>query len=174
MSPGEDKQFTLTLPRDDPRKDMAGREATLRQAADHQRARLAGAGRELAQTVGDYNTLADLRAAAHKNLEEEGRRPPRPSCRQGTGCHDRQAATKIEYPPGPSKGTRFMLEDMEQNWSTRHQARRFLAMIKKTRDAYRQSGAARGTPAACPGSGGGDQAEGLKVEEAEVEARPRA
>ncbi len=74
MSPGEEKRFTLTYPDDDPRKDLAGQEATFTvKLVAINEPDVPPLDDELAQMVGDYSTLADLRAAAHKNLEEEAR-----------------------------------------------------------------------------------------------------
>jgi len=176
MSPGEDKQFTLTYPDDDPRKDMAGREATLTvKLLTINEPDVPALDDELAQTVGDYNTLADLRAAAHKNLEEEARLAAEAELPDKALDAMIAAATKIEYPPqAVEKELDSMLEDMEQNLSTRGiKLDAFLGMIKKTRDAYRQElrPAAEERLRHVLALGEAIKREGLKVEEAEVEAK---
>jgi trigger factor len=176
MSPGEDKQFTLTYPDDDPRKDMAGREATLTvKLLTINEPDVPALDDELAQTVGDYSTLADLRAAAHKNLEEEARLAAEAELPDKALDAMIAAATKIEYPPqAVEKELDSMLEDMEQNLSTRGiKLDTFLGMIKKTRDAYRQElrPAAEERLRHVLALGEAIKREGLKVEEAEVEAK---
>jgi len=176
MSPGEEKQFTLTYPDDEPRKDLAGREATFTvKLLTINEPDVPALDDELAQTVGDYGTLADLRAAAHTNLEEEARLAAEAELPDKALDAMIAAATKIEFPPqAVDKELDSMLEDMEQNLSTRGiKLDTFLGMIKKTRDAYRQElrPAAEERLRHVLALAEAIKREGLKVEEAEVEAK---
>jgi len=176
MSPGEEKQFTLTYPDNEPRKDLAGREATFTvKLVAINEPDVPALDDELAQTVGDYSTLADLRAAAHKNLEEEARLAAEAELPDKALDAMIAAATKIEFPPqAVDKELDSMLEDMEQNLSTRGiKLDTFLGMIKKTRDAYRQElrPAAEERLRHVLALGEAIKQEGLKVEETEVEAK---
>jgi len=176
MSPGEEKQFTLRYPSDDPRKDLAGREGnfTVKLVAVNE-PDVPPLDDELAQMVGDYSTLADLRAAAQKNLEEEARQAAEAELPDKALDAMIAAATKIEYPPqAVEKELDSMLEDMEQNLSTRGmKLDTFLGMIKKTRETYRQElrPAAEERLKRVLALGEAIKREGLTVEEADVEAR---
>jgi len=176
MSPGEEKRFTLTYPDDDPRKDLAGQEATFTvKLVAINEPDVPPLDDELAQMVGDYGTLADLRAAAHKNLEEEARQAAEAELPDKALDAMIAAATKIEYPPqAVDKEVDALLEDMEQNLSTRGiKLDTFLGMMKKTREAYRQElrPAAEERLRHVLALAEAIKREGLKVEEAEVEAR---
>ncbi|MBN1137906.1 MAG: trigger factor, partial [Anaerolineae bacterium] len=176
MSPGEEKQFALAYPDDDPRKDLAGREATFTvKLVAINEPDVPALDDELAQMVGDYSTLADLRAAALENLEEEARQAAEAELPDKALDAMIAAAARIEYPPqAVDKEIDSMLEDMEQNLSTRGiKLDTFLGMMKKTREAYRQElrPAAEERLRHVLALGEAIKREGLKVEEAEVEAR---
>ena len=176
MLPGEEKQFTLAYPGDDFRQDLAGREAafTVKLVAVNE-ADVPPLDDELAQMVGDYNTLADLRAAAQKNLEEEARQAAEAELPDKALDAMIAAATKIEYPPqAVEKELDSMLEDMEENLSTRGmKLDTFLGMIKKTREAYRQElrPAAEERLRHVLALGEAIKREGIKVEAPDIEAR---
>jgi len=176
MSPGEEKQFTLTFPDDDPRKDLAGREGTFTvKLVAVNEPDVPPLDDELAQMVGDYSTLADLRAAAQKNLEEEARQAAEAELPDKALDAMIAAATKIEYPPqAVEKELDSMLEEMEQNLSSRGiKLDTFLGMIKKTREAYRQElrPAAEARLRHVLALAEAIKQEGLKVEEADIEER---
>ena len=176
MSPGEEKQFTLAYPDDDVRKDLAGREATFTvKLLAVNEADVPPLDDELAQTVGDYSTLADLRAAVHKNLEEEALQAAEAELPDKALDAMIAAATKIEYPPqAVDQELDSMLEDMEQNLGSRGmKLDTFLGMIKKTRESYRQElrPAAEERLRHVLAMGEVIKREGIKVEEAEIEAK---
>ena len=176
MSPGEEKRFTLTYPDDEPRKDLAGREATFTvKLVTIKEPDVPALDDELAQMVGDYTTLADLRVAAHNNLEEEARQAAEAELPDKTLDAMIAAATKIEYPPqAVEKELDSMLEDMEQNLSSRGmKLDTFLGMIKKTREAYRQElrPSAEERLRHVLALAEAIKREGVKVEEAEVETK---
>ena len=176
MSPGEEKQFTLTYPDDDPRKDLAGREGTFTvKLVAVNEPDVPPLDDELAQMVGDYSTLADLRAAAQKNLEEEARQAAEAELPDKALDAMIAAATKIEYPPqAVEKELDSMLDEMEQNLSSRGiKLDTFLGMIKKTREAYRQElrPAAEERLRHMLALAEAIKREGLKVDEADIDAR---
>ncbi len=176
MAPGEEKQFALAYPDNDPRKDLAGHEATFTvKLLAVNEPDVPPLDDELAQMVGDYSTLADLRAAAHKNLEEEALQAAEAELPDKALDAMIAAATKIEYPPqAVDKEIDSMLEEMEENLSSSGiKLDTFLGMIKKTREAYRQElrPAAEARLKHVLALGEAIKREGVKVEEAEIEAK---
>jgi len=139
MSTGEEKIFTLTYPDSEPREDLAGKEGTFS-------VRLVAVNEEdvppldddLAQMVGDYETLADLRVAARRNLEDEARQKVESEFPEQVLTAIIDQAVKIEFPPqAVSHELDDALEQMENNLAGRGlKLDTYLQMMGKTRQAY--------------------------------------
>jgi trigger factor len=141
MSPGEDKTFTLTVPEDDFEEEVAGQEATIDVHLHTVREEdVPPLDDDLALMVGDYDTLDDLRAALREETETEALQ------RAESEYLDRvleamiEGADRIEYPPQAiDREADYVLQQMERNLAAQGmQLDRFLTMIGKTREAYKQ------------------------------------
>ncbi|MFS8665113.1 MAG: trigger factor [Limnochordales bacterium] len=74
MAPGEEKEFELTFP-DQARDDLAGKTARFRvKLHEIKQRRVPEADDEFAKDVGDFETIADLRADRRRMLEEAAER----------------------------------------------------------------------------------------------------
>jgi trigger factor len=175
MSADEEKRFVLTYPDDDPRQDVAGREATFT-------VKLVTAGQQdippldddLAAMVGDYASLADLRTAAHRNLEVEAQQAAEAEFADRVLAAMVEQAPKIEFPSqAVDRELDSMLEDMESNLAARGlKMEAYLGILRKTRAAYRQDlrPAATDRVKRLLALSEIVKREGLQVEDAEVDA----
>jgi trigger factor len=141
MQPGEAKTFTLAYPEDDPREDVAGKEAsftvTLHTVKEHD---LPPLDDDLAMMVGDYDSLDALRAAIRENLETEALQQAEAEYLDKVLDAMIEIATQIEYPPqAVDREADMVLNQMESNLaSTGLQLDNYLTMIGKTRETYKE------------------------------------
>lgn len=141
LSPGEEKSLLLTVPAEGFRPDLAGQEAvvTVRLHTVRQED-MPPLDDELAMMVGDYDTLDALKAALREEMETAAQQ------RAQAGYPDKileaiqEAAARIEYPPqAVDDEAELALERVGRNLaSSGMDLDRFLAMIGKTREMYKQ------------------------------------
>ena len=141
MSPGEDKTFTLTVPEDDGEENLRGQEATVKVHLHTVREQdVPPLDDDLAMMVGAYDTLDDLRAALREEMESAALQEAE------SGYLDKvleamiEQAPKVEYPPQAiDREAEILMDRMEQNLAgTGMDLDRFLALIGKTREMYKQ------------------------------------
>ena len=141
MSPGEDKTFILTVPEDDEQEDLQGQEATVTAHLHTVREQdVPPLDDELAMMVGTYDTLDDLRAALREEMEAAALQQAE------SGYLDKvleamiEQAPKVDYPPQAiDREAEILMDRMEQSLAgTGMDLDRFLAMIGKTREVYKQ------------------------------------
>jgi trigger factor len=140
MSAGEEKTFTVTMPENED-EDIAGKEATVTvKLYSVKEEDLPPLDDELAMMVGDYDTLDELKAATRESMETEALQKAESEYLDSVLEALIEAADKIEYPPqAVDRETEFALNQMEQSLaSSGITLDRFLVMIGKTRDAYKQ------------------------------------
>jgi trigger factor len=175
MSPGEDKTFTLTVPEGDYEADVVGQEA---QIAVHlhtvREEDVPPLDDDLALMVGDYDSLDALRAALRKEMEAAAAEKAESEYFDKVLDAMIEGAVKIEYPPQAiDREAEYALKQMENNLaSSGIELERFLAMIGKTRESYKQELQPAAEERLRKRLVLGELAkhEGLKVEEGEVEA----
>jgi trigger factor len=141
MSPGDEKAFALTYPDDDPRDELAGKEASFTvklHAAKEQD--LPPLDDDLAMMVGDYDSLDDLRAAIRENLETEALQQAETDYLDAVLEAVIEGAPQLEYPTQAiDREADFVMSQMERNLaSTGLQLDNYLGMVGKTRDTYRR------------------------------------
>jgi trigger factor len=141
MSPGEDKTFALTYPEDDPREEVAGKEATFTVRLYTVKGQdLPPLDDELAMMVGDYDSLDALKAAIRENLETEALQAAEAEYLDNILETMIEEAVKIEYPlQAVDREADLILDQMERNLaSTGLELDNYLAMIGKTREMYKR------------------------------------
>lgn len=141
LSPGEDKTFTLTVPEDDGEEDLRGQEATVTVHLHTVREQdVPPLDDELAMMVGTYDTLDELRAALREEMESAALQEAE------SGYLDKvleamiEQAHQVEYPPQAiDREAEILMDRMGQNLAgTGMDLDRFLALIGKTREMYKQ------------------------------------
>jgi trigger factor len=141
MSPGDEKTFVLAVPEDDSHEAAAGENATI-VARMHtvKEKNLPPLDDELAMMVGDYDSLDALKAGVRENLEAESRKEAEEGYLDKVLEAMIAAAVKIEYPSQAiDREADLMVNQMEMNLASAGiQLDRYLAMIGKTREAYRR------------------------------------
>jgi trigger factor len=141
MSAGEEKSFGLIMPEDHPRQELAGQEVQVSVQLQGVKERdLPPEDDDLAQMVGDYATLADLKTAVREALEAEAAQQAESQYQDRALEAMIEAALKIEYPPQAiERETDMMVERMERNLaSSGIQLDTYLGMMGKTRESYKQ------------------------------------
>ncbi len=140
MAPGEEKTFTLIMPTEGEDPEVAGKEATITVKVHSVKEKdVPPLDDDLALMVGDYDTLDDLKAATRESLESEALQE----------AEDRYAEkvldavmeiSRIEYPPQAiDREAEILVNRMEANLRLSGiTMERFLAMLGKTREAYKQ------------------------------------
>ncbi len=141
LSPGEEKSLLLAVPAEGFRPEMVGQEAavTVRMHTVRQED-VPPLDDELAMMVGDYDTLDALKAALRAEMETAAQQQAQ------AGYADKileailKAAVRIEYPPqAVDQEAELTLEQVGRNLaSSGMDLDRFLVMIGKTRDMYKQ------------------------------------
>jgi len=141
MSAGDEKQFVLAVPDDDPRPNMAGQQVAIR-ARLHtvKELDLPPLDDELAMMLGDYDTLEALRAGLRQGLEAEAVQ------RANNEYLDKalealvESAVKIEYPPqAVDRELNLEFNRMGRNLaSSGISMEAFLRMIGRTEEAYKE------------------------------------
>jgi len=98
MAPGEDREFELTFP-PEAREDLAGKTAKFRvHLHEIKQRRVPEADDEFAKDVGDFETLADLRADRRRRLEEAEERAAEAAMRDAL-MEQAVANAEVELPP---------------------------------------------------------------------------
>jgi trigger factor len=141
MSPGDDKVFALTYPEDDPREEVAGKEATFTVRLYTVKERdLPPLDDELATMVGDYDSLDALKAAIRENLETEALQTAESEYLDSVLEAMIERAVKIEYPPqAVDREAELILDQMERNLASAGlELDNYLAMMGKTREMYKR------------------------------------
>jgi trigger factor len=141
MSPGEEKTFVLTYPEDDPREEVAGKEAEFTAKLHTIKEQdLPPLDDDLALMVGDYDSLDALKTAVRENLETEALQRVEGEYLDAVLEAMIEGAIKIEYPPqAVDREADLVMNQMERNLaSTGLQLDNYLTMIGKTREMYRR------------------------------------
>jgi trigger factor len=141
MSAAEERSFALFIPEGSSRQELVGQEAQVSvrlQGVKEQD--LPPVDDELAMMVGDYETLAELKAAVREALEAEAAKQSESQYRDSAIDAIIEAAPTIEYPPQAiERETEGMIERMESNLSSSGmQLDTYLGMLGKTRETYKQ------------------------------------
>jgi trigger factor len=175
MSPGEDKTFTLTVPEGDYEEEVVGQEAIVDVHLHTVREEdVPPLDDDLALMVGDYDSLDALRAALREEMETAALETAQAEYPDKVLDAMLEGAVKIEYPPQAiDREADFALKQIENNLaSSGIELDRFLAMMGKTREGYKQElhPAAEQRLRKRLALGEVVRQEGLKVEESEVEA----
>ena len=140
LSAGEEKTFTLTMPTEGEDPEVAGQEATITVKLHSVKEKdVPPLDDDLAMMVGDYDTLDELKAATRESLAAKAQQ----AARSEYGEKVLEAiieGARIEYPPqAVDREVEISLEQMEQSLaSSGITMERFLALMGKTRDAYKQ------------------------------------
>jgi trigger factor len=141
MSPGDEKTFVLAVPEDDSHETAAGQNGTI-VAHVHtvKEKNLPPLDDELAMMVGDYDSLDALKAGVREELAAESRKEAEEGYLDKVLEAMIASAIKIEYPSQAiDREADLMLNQMEMNLASAGiQLDRYLAMIGKTREAYRR------------------------------------
>jgi trigger factor len=141
MSPGEDKTFTLTVPEGDYEQDVVGQEAEIHvHLHTVHREDVPPLDDDLALMVGDYDSLDDLRAALRDEMDKAAHEKAESEYLDSVLDAMIENAVKIEFPPqAVDREADYALKQMESNLaSSGLELDRFLAMIGKTREQYKQ------------------------------------
>lgn len=141
LSAGEDKTFTLTVPKEDEDQEAAGQEGTVTVHVHSVKVEeLAPLDDDLALMVGDYDTLADLRIATRQNLETEASQKADAEYLDKVFDAMVEAAPKIEYPAqAVDHESDMALSQMERNLaSSGIEFDTYLRIVGKTRESYAQ------------------------------------
>ena len=140
LSAGEEKTFTLTMPTEGEDPAVAGQEATITVKLHSVKEKdVPPLDDDLAMMVGDYDTLDELKAATRENLAAKAQQ----AARSEYGERVLEAiieGARIEYPPqAVDREVEASLEQMDQSLaSSGITLERFLALMGKTREAYKQ------------------------------------
>ncbi|HEY8417323.1 MAG TPA: trigger factor [Limnochordales bacterium] len=98
MAPGEDREFELTFP-PEAREDLAGKTAKFRvHLHEIKQRRVPEADDEFAKDVGEFETIADLRADRRRRLEEAEERAAEVAMRDAL-MEQAVANSEVELPP---------------------------------------------------------------------------
>lgn len=138
MSEGETKEFTTTIPEDYANTDLAGKEATYTVTLKSAKYReLPELDDELAKSVGDYETVEDLRTGVRQQLQEQKESEARRQLRDDVVKAVTDSATVEVHPVLVHDEVHVMMDEMkrmlEQN---RISFEQFLAMSNKTEQEY--------------------------------------
>ncbi len=141
MSPGEDKTFTLPVPEDDYEEEVAGQEASITVHLHTLREEdVPPLDDDLALMVGDYDSLDALKAALREEMETTALQKAEDEYLDNVLDAMIEDAVKIEYPPqAVDREADYALRQMESSLaSSGLELDRFLAMVGKTRESYKQ------------------------------------
>ncbi|MGZ3715949.1 MAG: trigger factor [Ktedonobacterales bacterium] len=138
MSEGETKEFTTTIPEDYANTELAGKEAnytvTLKSAKYRELPELDD---ELAKSVGDYETVEDLRTAVRQQLQEQKESESRRQLRDEVVKAVADAATVEVHPVLVDDEVHVMIDEMKRMLAqNRISFEQFLAMSNKTEQEY--------------------------------------
>ncbi|MGZ3673960.1 MAG: trigger factor [Ktedonobacterales bacterium] len=138
MSEGETKEFTTTIPEDYANTELAGKEAaytvTLKSAKYRELPELDD---ELAKSVGDYETVEDLRTAVRQQLQEQKESEARRQLRDEVVKAVADAATVEVHPVLVDDEVHVMIDEMKRMLAqNRISFEQFLAMSNKTEQEY--------------------------------------
>ncbi|MGZ3680105.1 MAG: trigger factor [Ktedonobacterales bacterium] len=138
MSEGETKEFTTTIPEDYANTELAGKEAaytvTLKSAKYRELPELDD---ELAKSVGEYETVEDLRTAVRQQLQEQKESESRRQLRDEVVKAVADAATVEVHPVLVDDEVHVMIDEMKRMLAqNRISFEQFLAMSNKTEQEY--------------------------------------
>ncbi|HEX8033804.1 MAG TPA: trigger factor, partial [Ktedonobacterales bacterium] len=138
MSEGETKEFTTTIPEDYANTELAGKEAaytvTLKSAKYRELPELDD---ELAKSVGDYETVENLRTAVRQQLQEQKESEARRQLRDEVVKAVADAATVEVHPVLVDDEVHVMIDEMKRMLAqNRISFEQFLAMSNKTEQEY--------------------------------------
>jgi trigger factor len=138
MSEGETREFTTTIPEDYANAELAGNEAnytvTLKSAKYRELPELDD---ELAKSVGDYETVEDVRTAVRQQLQEQKESEARRQVRDEVVKAVADAATVEVHPVLVDDEVHVMIDEMKRMLAqNRISFEQFLAMSNKTEQEY--------------------------------------
>lgn len=136
MSPGEERVFTLVYPEDFEDESLAGRQVHFRvYLQDLKEEVMPDIDDDLARTVGDYETLEDLKAELRRQLEAEAE--DRFAYRALTALVER---AEIEFPPVLlEEQIDDLLEEFDRDLRREGlNLENYLAMRKQTKEGFRE------------------------------------
>jgi trigger factor len=148
MNVGEEKQFTLTLS-DDWGEEKAGQEATFAVTLHEIRSRiLPELDDDLARTIGDYDTLAELRKAVRDQFEEDAQREADAAYAEAV-LDALVAQATIEYPPQLiEEHVEDEVKDLQRRLEVQNLALDdYFKLTGQTEETYRESLRPRGEAA---------------------------
>lgn len=136
MPPGEEREFTLVCPGDFEDENLAGRQVHFRVYLQDLKEKVRpDIDDDLARTVGDYETLEDLKAELRRQLEAEAE--DRFAYRALTALVER---AEIEFPPVLlEEQIDDLLEEFDRNLRREGlNLENYLAMRKQTKEGFRE------------------------------------
>jgi len=135
MSKGEEKEFTLSMPANYPRKEMAGKQAFFRvKVTDIKQEVLPEADDALARRISpEFDTLAVLKQEIESNLRQNAEQKAREEL-EGKLIEAVVACSRVEFPPVmvDAEVDRILRERMGQSQMTEQDFQNYLKSIKKT------------------------------------------
>jgi trigger factor len=139
MSEGESKQFTTTIPEDYANAELAGKEAQYDVTVKAVKYReLPELDDELAKSIGDYQTLDDVRAAIRAQLQSQKETESRREVREQTLKQVTEQATVEIHPLLVSEELDSMLDETKRMLEqSRIALDQYLAMMQKSEEEYR-------------------------------------
>jgi trigger factor len=140
MKAGEEKQFTLTLS-DDWGEEKAGQEASFAVTVHEMRSRIIPElDDDLARTIGDYDTLEELRTAIRDQFEADARREVDAAYAEAV-LDALVAQATIEYPPQLiEEHIEDEVKDLERRLGVQNVALDdYFKLTGQTEEAYRES-----------------------------------
>ncbi|MFN2289852.1 MAG: trigger factor [Anaerolineae bacterium] len=141
ISPGEEKTFELGVPEGDTDEEAAGQLGTVTVRVHTVRERdVPPIDDELALMLGDYDSLADLRASVRERLETEALESAESEYLTDVLEAMEVAAVRIEYPPeAVDRESELAVSQMERNMAAQGLPPETLwRMMGKSRDLYKQ------------------------------------
>ncbi|MGD8398789.1 MAG: trigger factor, partial [Anaerolineae bacterium] len=140
MTPGDEKEFELEVPEEDLDEDAAGQVAAVHVKLHDVRKLDTLEDDELAMTVGDYDSLDDLRVAVRERMETEALQTAEAEYLDKVLEAMVEAAPKVEYPPQAlDREIELAMDQMARQLAASGiQLDTFLQMIGKTREAYQR------------------------------------
>jgi trigger factor len=140
MAPGDEKEFELEVPEEDLDEDAAGQTAAVRVKLHDVRKLDTLEDDELAMTVGDYDSLDDLRVAVRERMETEALETAEAEYLDKVLEAMIEVAPRIEFPPQAlDREMELAMDQMgRQLAASGIQLDTFLQMIGKTPEAYKR------------------------------------
>lgn len=138
MSEGETKEFTTTIPSDYANAELADKEATYAVTLKSAKYReLPEINDELAKSIGDYETVENLRTAVRQQLQEQKETEARRQMRDEVVKAVADGATVEVHPVLVHDEVHVMIEEMKRMLAqNRISFEQFLTMSNKTEEEY--------------------------------------